>query len=482
MATTLCAMRLPIASAALDPGAVIRFNSSVFNDQSPNTILLNSDQLEVPGSANGLFIDASDITGGVTIDANGTEANSRRIMAVRADATTALQNLILTGGALEPSAVDPLAFGGAILNENASLTITACHITQNSAGNGGAIYNGGLGDSNSTLVLHTSTFSNNTASFGGGAIVNGGNPNGAAQLFASSCTFSQNSGGEGGAIFNDGREAASAILSLDASTLTENTASSGGGGIFTESQANSSLLILRNTIVAGNASATGPDIFQEGSGTLTNLKSQNLIGNNGGSAIAEVPGLIGTSVTPIDPKLLPLGDYGGPILTTLPQPDSPAVNAGSIDEPGGTDQRGFPRFSEGALDIGAVEYRGIIDLIDFTFDLDSDSDGSINGLELAIGTDPFVADPENARNLCLTGFNEAGQPTLTFGVNTVLQSEFILRLIRSTDLITFQTFIISNADDFFEVPETGLLTIEDTEPLTGDGSRAFYRLEALIFE
>ena len=67
---------------------------------------------------------------------------------------------------------------------------------------------------------------------------------------------------------------------------------------------------------------------------------------------------VGTSSSPIDPKLYPLGDYGGPTQTMALQPDSPAYGAGSASftTPGETDQRGLPRVSpDGHVDIGAYQ-------------------------------------------------------------------------------------------------------------------------------
>ena len=57
---------------------------------------------------------------------------------------------------------------------------------------------------------------------------------------------------------------------------------------------------------------------------------------------------------PLDPKLGPLGDYGGPTQTCLPCADSPAVDAGSNPANLLTDERGNPRV-QGPADIGAVE-------------------------------------------------------------------------------------------------------------------------------
>ncbi len=66
----------------------------------------------------------------------------------------------------------------------------------------------------------------------------------------------------------------------------------------------------------------------------------------------------GTSDNPIDPRLAPLDFYGGPTQTLALLPDSPAIDAGDptvLDTDPTTDQRGFPRVSNGRADIGAFE-------------------------------------------------------------------------------------------------------------------------------
>jgi hypothetical protein len=69
---------------------------------------------------------------------------------------------------------------------------------------------------------------------------------------------------------------------------------------------------------------------------------------------------VGTGSSPLDPRLDPLGDYGGPTWTRAPQPGSPALDAVPASHSTlTTDQRGQPRPDEaadgGACDIGAVE-------------------------------------------------------------------------------------------------------------------------------
>jgi hypothetical protein len=67
---------------------------------------------------------------------------------------------------------------------------------------------------------------------------------------------------------------------------------------------------------------------------------------------------VGTPAAPLDPLLGPLQNNGGSMLTQAPLQGSPLIGGGSLAAlPAGTltDQAGFPRTSNGTLDIGAVQ-------------------------------------------------------------------------------------------------------------------------------
>ena len=103
----------------------------------------------------------------------------------------------------------------------------------------------------------------------------------------------------------------------------------------------------------------------------------NLIGNGTGSTgLGVTCDLVGTSLSPLNPMLSPLYDYGGAMLTMSPLPGSLAIDQG---DSGGitTDQRGFLRSIDGpvpnsfcsrnASDIGAVEVQPAA-IYEWTFD------------------------------------------------------------------------------------------------------------------
>ena len=102
---------------------------------------------------------------------------------------------------------------------------------------------------------------------------------------------------------------------------------------------------LTNTIVAnspsgGNCSAA--------LGGIENLSSDNTCG-------------FGAGRDNVDILLAPLGNYGGPTLTHLPIPGSPAIDYGTDIGCPSTDQRGLPRPAGLRCDVGAVE-RQVVDV------------------------------------------------------------------------------------------------------------------------
>src|SRR6516162_4592002 len=76
-------------------------------------------------------------------------------------------------------------------------------------------------------------------------------------------------------------------------------------------------------------------------------------------------GFSGTITSTADPMLGPLGNYGGPTPTLALLAGSPALDTGSnalIPAGVTTDQRGFPRISNGTVDVGAFESQAPITL------------------------------------------------------------------------------------------------------------------------
>lgn len=139
----------------------------------------------------------------------------------------------------------------------------------------------------------------------------------------------------------------SALTQLNNSSVISNTGFD-TGGIHTTS----GTLTLKNSIVAGNSAlGNAPDCL----GTLSTA-GNNILGNSAGCAglvNGENGDLVGSEEAPLEVRLGPLTDNGGPSTTHALLLDSPALNAGAecLDK----DQRGVPRPQGQGCDVGAFE-------------------------------------------------------------------------------------------------------------------------------
>jgi len=184
---------------------------------------------------------------------------------------------------------------------------------------------------------------NTTTGYGGG--VANSHVEGICTATLTNCTISGNTARFAGGVFTgDG-----VTLSLTNCTISGNSATTTGGGLYMIPRDTPTLI---NTIIAGNtATKSGPDV----SGTVISLGS-NLVGQTNGSTGWVGTDLTGTTASPLDPLLAPLGNYGGPTQTMALRPGSPAIDAGKSTAPPRTDQRGLNRL--GSVDIGAFESQG----------------------------------------------------------------------------------------------------------------------------
>jgi CSLREA domain-containing protein len=209
--------------------------------------------------------------------------------------------------------------GGGIANTyGGSLTITKSTIVGNSAANGGGISNEGRLRASASITITNSTVSGNSASYAGGGIYN-----------------------------RVGYEVPN-YVSLTNSTVVHNSAEV-GGGIYNDFE---SYTGLRNSLVAQNSASTGPDVSSE-----VYDASFSLIGDGSDSDLIDgVDGnQVGTASAPIDPKLGPLADNGGPTQTHRLLLGSPAIDAASSTDCPATDQRGVARPQGAGCDIGSFE-------------------------------------------------------------------------------------------------------------------------------
>ncbi|HET7778477.1 MAG TPA: choice-of-anchor Q domain-containing protein, partial [Rudaea sp.] len=243
---------------------------------------------------------------------------------------------------------------------------------------GGGIFNAGQ------LAMDTSTVSGNASSYGGGIhnsgslqldadtidnniSVQGGGIDNSKTLFVSDSTISGNSAtfGNGGGIANS---SATGNANIYNSTITLNVAgvTDAGGGVYNDS-VGGALFALRNTLIANNYA---PSVGQSNdcAGILSTY-GKDLVGTISGlpaNCTVATPVGVSGSWTYLNPSnsLGPLQNNGGPTSTHALLPGSNAIDGGDAAPPGCvdqdgpilTDQRGLPRSSGAACDIGAFEY------------------------------------------------------------------------------------------------------------------------------
>src|SRR6266550_790977 len=241
------------------------------------TILLTSGELQIthavtisgPGAGslsvdgNGTFRVFDNLTSGVSISGfsitNGSAPgdNGGGVFSEGGNsATLRLSDCIVSGNSAD--------FGGGIFNLNGTLTVNNCTISGNGAGfSGGGIANS-ASDAAATLTITNSTISDNSATANdGGGILNeaAGTVLSVGSLTVSNSTLSGNSAtGNGGAIANTADASPNgARATITNSTISDNSATGIGGGIYNQAV---SEFQIGSTIL--NAGSSGVNIFNGG--------------------------------------------------------------------------------------------------------------------------------------------------------------------------------------------------------------------------
>ncbi|HEX5714726.1 MAG TPA: CSLREA domain-containing protein [Thermoanaerobaculia bacterium] len=202
-----------------------------------------------------------------------------------------------------------------------------------------------------SLIARDSTISGNVAGTSGGGL--------SADLAnLENVTLSGNQAGDkaGGAILEH-----TEIL-LRNVTITGNTARF-GGGLVVETVCQIlcvNVFEMQRTVIAGNTAAIENGSTADCLSLPGHLGAHNLFGI--GTGCSPSPGdLSGTPAQPLDPRLTPLGNHGGPTFTHALLPDSPAIDLAPAASCPQADQRGRLRPADGdrngsaLCDAGAVE-------------------------------------------------------------------------------------------------------------------------------
>lgn len=384
--------------------AVAAPNNRVFNVSSPSLSLHVSALTLTGGNLSG-FEAGGAIRGGSTVTLDGVVLRANRAFSGGAVAEAATLNLngctlennsAVYGGAIDINmgALNDCVFrdnkgadGGGAVRFKDTLSATGCRFENNQAYVGGAIYSRSF--TASDLLLSRTILAGNVATTGdGGAIYavavttititdctlagnQAAGSGGAAFLQErdywndvvrlTNCTISANeSGKSGGGLYDFGFD-----IVLNNSTVTQNrtlAAGGKGGGFFLLKNGVSEIKAsLSSSIVAGNLSASAPDFQFSPAGTVDGENALIGVADVGNITLGGSTIQTGTLAVPLDPRLGPLGNNGGPTPTHGLLPGSPAVNAGNNSEGLAHDQRGpgFARVVGGAADIGAFECQSL---------------------------------------------------------------------------------------------------------------------------
>ncbi|MBV9493405.1 MAG: right-handed parallel beta-helix repeat-containing protein [Acidobacteria bacterium] len=317
-------------------------------------------------------------------------------------------------------------------------------------------------DSDSTFTITNSTISGNSAPKGGGIyFYQPDNP-----VLIRNTTISGNNataGPGGGVYFYD----AYAGVTLEHVTIASNTAVGDGGGFFVE---NNTVDVV-NSIVANNTGAANADIG--GNGTV-NIKE----------SLVEAPSTVtvdgGGNITGTDPNLGPLANNGGTTQTHLPQPGSPAIDAGdqTLTPTVTTDQRGTTRPVGANVDMGAVEVNGgTIVFNPVTYNVNENAGTVTLTVTRTGGTDPATVQYATANGSATAGSDyTTSTGTVTFAAGQTSQT-FSVPILDDTAVEGPETFTVSLSNPMaasLGAQSTATVTINDIEPGTIQFSSATY--------
>jgi CSLREA domain-containing protein len=290
-------------------------------------------------------------------DAGGTTISGQGI--ARSGFSTSDNVTLNISGLTIDSGYFPGGYGGAMfLSTGSNLNISNSTLSNNYSG----FYGGAIASlyPTATISITNSTFYSNTSAYssgglGGAIYASGINITVTSSTFYSNTTTGNSCCSGGGAIYMY-----QGIGLITNSTFVNNTTVGGGGAIYT---ANTNSITLTHSTIANNTSGIGGALFTNGTTTLRGT----IIANNSplncsatitnGGYNLRWPSTDTTCIGAFgDPKLAPLGNYGGLTKTMGLFVGSAAIDAVLSGCPPPTqDQRGVTRPVGARCDIGAFE-------------------------------------------------------------------------------------------------------------------------------
>ena len=240
--------------------------------------------------------------------------------------------------------------GGGVCNYSSNTVFTDCVFEYNSCGGEYTKYGGGMYNISSEPRLINCLFKGNLLD--GGSCYGGGMGNSSSNPILVNCTFIKNivkgyyTGSScGGGMCNENNSSPVLLNCVFFDNDANNGRSGNGGGMYNKY----SSPVLTNCILWGNtALSSGNEIFNYNSSKPT---IDTCIIEGGYSSSYGTY----TNIITADPKLMPLGNYGGSVQTIAVGEGSSAIGSGKVVDGVTTDARGVVR-STTAPTIGAYEY------------------------------------------------------------------------------------------------------------------------------
>ena len=329
------------------------------------------------------------ITGGGNVTSGG---------GVSTQGNLTLEDVVVAGNSTILAGLGVNHGGGIYLDGGGSLRLLNTTVDGNQARYGGGVFArlthaGSLDISSSTISNNLAIGrSNNNAPLGslGGALLLIAESSSTGDAIISNSTLSGNSSMVGGAISIRHEWSKLRIVN---STIVENNTSdpwngnapiaeghAGGIQAWSPTGTPPPVVTLHNTILANNTGTNPglPDVWGNIAGSPSEPSSHSILGvkhtgvgigslADSGLVHGQNQNIVGNQTAPIDPKLTPLGLYGGPTRTHALLPSSPARDAGDDAVAAGLvhDQRGSAltlsqRIVGDAVDIGAFEYGAVV--------------------------------------------------------------------------------------------------------------------------